>query len=258
MGSERAQAGGPDRPAGAALVVDASAAFSHFLGRLLSTRFDPIATRASCADALEALRSDPYDLLVIDLQAKGDPLALLDALRELPEHQPAVLAVTRVRDLDLETALSLRGAIGVLEKPIVPGALFRALRGLGGTPFRAAAPRARVSPDASAEILDAATDEVLLRWEIRDVSRSGAFLLSHAPLFLGERLRLRLRFGAEVLDLDAEVVRVQEPGWSVFPGIAVRFRDPDLEALQCLDEVVARWLTDPERRWAGADPRERR
>ena len=244
--------------AGPALVVGASQGFAHLLGRLLSTRFDPIATRASCAEALEALRAEPHDLLVLDLEAKGDPLALIDALRELPEQQPAVLAVARVRDLALETELSLRGAIGILEKPIVPGALFRALRGLGSAPFRAAAPRARVSPDASAEILDAESGEVLLRWEIRDVSRTGAFLLSHAPLFMGERLRLRLRFAAEVLALDAEVVRVQEPGWSVFPGIAVRFRDPDSAALRRLDDLVERWLTDAERRWAGVDARERR
>ena len=258
MGSERARSEGPGMRGGAALVVDASAVFSHFLGRLLSTRFDPIATRTTCAEALEALRTEPYDLLVLDLQAKGDPLALIDALRELPEHPPAVLAVTRVRDLDLETALSLRGAIGILEKPIAPGALFRALRGLAGAPVRAAAPRARVSPDATAEILDAESGEVLLRWEIRDVSRTGAFLLSHGPLFLGERLRLRLCFGDDVLEVEAEVVRVQEPGWSVFPGVAVRFRDPGSQALVCLDRLVEQWLGGGERTRARREPRERR
>jgi CheY-like chemotaxis protein len=242
--------------AGAALVVDASPVFAHLLARLLSTRFEPIATRGTCAEALEALHADPYDLLVIDLEAKGDPLGLIDALRELPEHQPAVLAVTRARDLGLETELSLRGAIGILEKPIVPSALFRALRGLGGAPFRAADPRARLSPDASAEILDAESGEVMLRWEIRDVSRSGAFLLSYGPLGMGERLRLRLCLGAEVLDLKAEVVRVQEPGWSVLPGVAVRFREPGSDAQRRLDEVVAQQLAAARR--IGGDSRESR
>jgi len=241
--------------AGAALVVDASAVFGHFLAGMLSTRFEPVVTRHTCAEALEALHADAYDLLVVDLQAKGDPLGLIDALRELPEQQPAVLAVTRTRHLELETELSLRGAIGILEKPIVPGALFRALHGLGGAPFRAADPRARVSPDASAEILDADSGEVMLRWEIRDVSRSGAFLLSHGPLDMGERLRLRLCLGAEVFDLDAEVVRVQEPGWTVFPGVAVRFREPGSNAQRRLDELVAEWLAAARRN--GGDPRER-
>ena len=242
MRTLRARVEDPELRAGAALVVDASPVFAHLLARLLSTRFEPIATRGTCAEALEALHADPYDLLVIDLEAKGDPLQLIDALRELPEQQPAVLAVTRTRDLELETALSLRGAIGILEKPIVPGALFRALRGLGGAPFRAADPRARLSPDANAEILDAESGEVMLRWEIRDVSRSGAFLLSHGPLGLGERLRVRLRLGAEVLELKAEVVRVQEPDWSVLPGVAVRFREPGSDAQRRLDEVVAQRL----------------
>jgi CheY-like chemotaxis protein len=242
MHSERRGAATSGARAGAALVVDGSAVFAHFLSRLLSTRFEPVVALASGDEALEALRSDPYDLLVVDLQAKGDPLALIEAVRALPEHQPAVLAVTRTRDLELETQLSLRGAIGILEKPLVPGALFRALRGLGGTPFRSADPRARVAPDASAEILDAESGEVMLRWEIRDVSRSGAFLLSHGPLGMGERLRLRLRFGSDSLDLEAEVVRVQEPGWSVFPGIAVRFRNPDAEAQHRLDRLVAHWI----------------
>ena len=258
MQFERSSAAAARGGAGAALVVDASAVFTHFLGRLLSTRFEPVVSRTSCEEGLEALRADPYDLLVIDLQAKGDALALIEAVQNLPEHQPAVLAVTRVRDLELETELSLRGAIGILEKPIVPGALFRALRGLGGAPFRSADPRARVSPEASAEILDAESGEVMLRWEIRDVSRSGAFLLSHGPLGTGEHLQLRLRLGSEILDLEAEVVRVQEPGWSVFPGVAVRFRDPSSEAQHCLDRLVAHWIAAAEPREPAEDTRRRR
>ena len=80
---------------------------------------------------------------------------------------------------------------------------------------------------------------------------------------MGERLRLRLRLGSEVIDLEAEVVRIQEPGWSVFPGVAVRFRDPDSEAQRRLDRLVARWMAAEGRREPGdaaldEDPRRRR
>jgi hypothetical protein len=114
------------------------------------------------------------------------------------------------------------GAIGMLGRPYTAAALFRALRGLrAGPPI---APRVVLTPAGCfAEAIDPASGAAIVRWEIRDLSRSGALLLTHGPMAVGERLRLRIVVGRDVFEADAEVVRVQEPAWGVLPGVAVRF-----------------------------------
>jgi CheY-like chemotaxis protein len=211
---------------GGVLLVEASEVGRQLLNLLLRPRFQRVIEARDCDEALTALATlGFFDVVLVDLEAPGDAEGLVSSLCEQP-GAPAVLVTTRSSDLDLETRLTLRGVIGFLTKPIRAPALFRALRGLDRSLFVPVATQTVIHlPDVCAEALDPASETPVLRWEIRDISRGGALLLTHSSLAVGARLRLRLRLGDEPFEVTAEVVRVQDPVWAVLPGVAVRFLD---------------------------------
>ena len=211
---------------GGVLLIESSAVGSQLLSLLLRPRFERVVEVKDCAQARTALETlGPFDVVLVDLEAAGDASGLVSSLCESPAP-PAVLVTTRSSDLDLETRLSMRGVVGFLSKPIRATALFRALRGLERSLFIPVATRTVLHlADVWAEVIDPASAAAVVRWEIRDISRGGALLLTHAALALGERLRLRLQLREEPFEVTAEVVRVQDPVWAVLPGVAVRFLD---------------------------------
>jgi c-di-GMP-binding flagellar brake protein YcgR len=78
----------------------------------------------------------------------------------------------------------------------------------------------------------------VLCWDLYDVSMTGAFVQTGGPLDPGTRLHLEIIFGKEVVRLQAEVVRVQEPTWQHVGGIGVRFLAVDPESRRTLEAFV--------------------
>ena len=76
-------------------------------------------------------------------------------------------------------------------------------------------------------------------WGIRDVSISGAFLETHAPIPVGSELELALVFGTAVIHVTARVVRVQEPAWGQVGGVGIEFTRLRGDSRQFLESYVA-------------------
>ncbi len=76
-------------------------------------------------------------------------------------------------------------------------------------------------------------------WGIRDVSISGAFLETHAPIPVGSELELALVFGTAVIHVTARVVRVQEPAWGQVGGVGIAFTRLRGDSRQFLESYVA-------------------
>lgn len=225
---------------GGVLLVESSAVGSQLLRLLLRPRFERVVEARDCAQARNALDTlGFFDVVIVDLEAPGDAVGLASSLCE-SARAPAVLVTARSPDLDLETRLTLRGVVGFLQKPIRATALFRALRGLDRSLFIPVATRTVLHlDDVWAEAIDPESATAVVRWEIRDISRGGAFLLTHAALVVGERLRLRLHLRDEPFEVAAEVARVQDPVWAVLPGIAVRFLDLSEAGAAAIDRLRA-------------------
>ena len=62
-------------------------------------------------------------------------------------------------------------------------------------------------------------------WDIHDLSISGAFLGTKAPVQLGKAVHLCLVLGNQTARVTAIVMRLQEPSWEHVAGIGVAFQD---------------------------------
>ncbi len=76
-------------------------------------------------------------------------------------------------------------------------------------------------------------------WGIRDVSITGAFLETHAPIPVGSELELALVFGTAVIHVTARVVRVQEPACGQVGGVGIEFTRFRVESQHFLESYIA-------------------
>ncbi len=76
-------------------------------------------------------------------------------------------------------------------------------------------------------------------WSIRDVSITGAFLETSAPLPVGSELELALVFGTAVIHVTARVIRVQEPAWGQVGGVGIEFTRLRGDSQQFLESYIA-------------------
>ncbi len=74
-------------------------------------------------------------------------------------------------------------------------------------------------------------------WSIRDVSSTGAFLETRAPIAVGAELELV--FGTAVIHVTARVVRVQEPAWGQVGGVGVEFMRFGGDSQKFLESYIA-------------------
>lgn len=86
-----------------------------------------------CGNGAEAVQSAPAyapDLILLDFMMPGmDGIATMDALRELPETAAIpVVFFTANAQRQVQQDLLLRGALGVIVKPIEPQALVEQIR----------------------------------------------------------------------------------------------------------------------------------
>ena len=68
--------------------------------------------------------------------------------------------------------------------------------------------------------------------------RLRALVSTHVPIPAGTRLQLRLQIDDEVVPVEAEVVRAQEPSWGSVPGIGVAFHFDDERRREILERFV--------------------
>ncbi len=76
-------------------------------------------------------------------------------------------------------------------------------------------------------------------WGIRDVSITGAFLETDAPLPAGSELELALVFGTAVIHVTARVIRVQEPAWGQVGGVGIEFTRFRGDSQEFLESYIA-------------------
>jgi hypothetical protein len=144
-------------------------------------------------------------------------------------------------DIEAETRASLLGAIGALAKPLSLPRISSCLRGAKG-PLARAAPRTYWQPVCGAVIVGEDAKTLELELPIHDLSSSGAFLGSPAPIAVGTSLNLRLEIPGTVLYLQAQTVRLQEPSWGSIGGVGVVFRDVPEATQRRLDAYVSERL----------------
>lgn len=204
-----------------ALVVAPSSVARDVVARMLSVRCHSVGTVGSVAEAWERIgEAGAPHLLIVDLEApEGGPWSFL---RRLDVGENDVVPLLAKSDPALAASLLEAGALEVLVKPVADRHLGQVLRRVRRGEFPEASPRVRGRIAATAHVLDEAGEPVVA-WEVHDLSRSGALLLSHAPFPVGMRLGLRLAFGHVTARAVVEIVRIQEPAWGVVPGVAVRF-----------------------------------
>ena len=129
------------------------------------------------------------------------------------------------------------GATGYLAKPVSLREILRALRGFERS-FTPALPRVKTDAVAQVVVVDPQTKIEEIAWDVWDMSASGALVSSHAPIPSGTRLQLRLRLGDEVVPVEAEVVRAQEPSWGLVTGVGVVFHFDDERQKEALERFV--------------------
>jgi two-component system, OmpR family, response regulator len=84
------------------------------------------------AEAVQAARAHAPDLILLDVMMPGmDGIAAMDALRQLPETATIpIIFFTANAQHQVRQDLLLRGALGVIVKPIEPDALVEQIRTL--------------------------------------------------------------------------------------------------------------------------------
>jgi len=220
---------------GAALVVDRAAVFRHLMSRFLSTRYPRLSSAASVEEARRHCVDVPPSLVVLDATLEDSFEWLSSWGARTP--RPAFAVVTSRPSVAEGTRASLAGAIGYLPKPVSVGCLLRTLA-LSSPVAKRGLPRVRALPIAEISVADPITGSREVTCEVRDLGLHGAFVEAAAPIPLGTRLRLSLRFGSERLVLGARVVRVQEPAWGTPSGWGLAFDHTNTEALRFLEEFV--------------------
>lgn len=133
------------RPASASLLVaDDDRAIRESLERLLSLEGYSVETVADGAQALERLRSNPADLVVLDLMMPGvDGLTVCRVLRAEGDRTPILMLTARTETSDRVAGLDA-GADDYLPKPFDPAELLARVRAL----LRRAGPAPSAGTDA--------------------------------------------------------------------------------------------------------------
>lgn len=126
----KAPASGSQGPSLRVLVVDGSKADRQFLRRVVSYLGHQVSTADGGAQALEELRKQPFDVVLLDLDMPG--VTGLEVLRYLPDNYPVIAVSAGVATERVEEAMRA-GAADVLKKPVRAETLQEYLRCLSST-----------------------------------------------------------------------------------------------------------------------------
>lgn len=233
------------------LIVSGSSVLREVLRLILRMHADQVVTAGDYKSACHELRSNPeIDVVLTEtVLPDGNGFAVLHLVAGLRGRVPRVILIGPSAHADEMYRAHELGAAGFLVKPI---SLHDVTRVLATSASAELTPRGRRRrPGGRALLLDGpASAEGAARWDshlvwfVRDLSVSGAFLETEAPLPIGTHLELALELGREVVTVSAEVVRVQEPGWGRSAGTAVAFVDLSETARSRLES----WVSQPDDR----------
>ncbi len=221
------------------LVVDDVKLFRLMETRVLAWRGYQI-DEASCgAEALERIRANPPDLVLLDMfmpdmtgaevcrRLKADP-----SLRSLP----VILVTSSSRDEDLRLAVQA-GCDELLTKPLEDATLVRKVEDLLGNAVKRRYPRVRTSMQVSFEDFKGIFFEYA-----RDLSRTGVFIEMEPPLPVGARLKLSFALPAPFhhpVVAYGRVVRQVTAAGDRPGGVGVAFIHLDERGTRVLDALVA-------------------
>lgn len=226
------------------LVIAESAVFREVLARVLRSHADQVLTATTARAGRQRIAENADISLVLSesVTSDGNGFQLLEYVASLGEPKPRVILLgTRPEEEEARRAIRM-GAIGYLGKPISLREIYRLWKENDGL-IRETATRVRSLGQAL--LIDpcdgAASEEAVshLAWEIRDLSLTGAFLETTAPIPVRTVLNLTLSLGGWTGHVKAEVVRVQEPSWGCAGGVGVVFRNFSEGTKELLSDYVA-------------------
>ena len=219
------------------IVADAVPEARRLLGIMLSPLASPCIETATVEETLEAARGQQQPLILLDLASlPGDALAMIETLVGL-DASPMVCAMSAEPTPEEEARALLLGAIGYLEKPVVPERVAAAIRLADVAEEELSMRRRLTGPLGYASALDS-RGRPMLRWIVENVSPSGLFLRTTAPLHVGELLRLELDMARVRFRASVRVQRSQAPSWLTAGGIGVEFVDLTPEVQVQLDAAL--------------------
>jgi CheY-like chemotaxis protein len=227
------------------LVIAESLVFRETLGGVLRSHADQVLTAASARAGRQKVAENADISLVLSESAMsdGDGFQLLEYVASLGEPKPAViLLAARPSEEEARRAANM-GAIGYLVKPITLQEIYRLWKETEGATQEAAR---RVRSLGRALLIDPNGPEASqngvshLAWEIRNVSLTGAFLETKAPLPVSTELHLALDLGRAMGRVKAQVIRVQEPSWRCVGGVGIVFNDFGKGTEQLLSDYIAK------------------
>ena len=208
------------------LVVSGSSLFRDLVKLLLRPHAREVLVADSLEDALRALsRHAPIDVAICELDLPDGTGFDLLRRREAGTDVRVILVCDRMVEATTDRAVE-EGAIGCLAKPISYRHIASALKRSEEQDPRAI--RRRPGGRVAVLSLDDGTGKLTqpqILCYARDVSATGAFLETEFPLPTGSRLGLAIELGHMRISLQAEVVRVQEPGWGHGGGVGVHFTE---------------------------------
>jgi uncharacterized protein (TIGR02266 family) len=221
------------------LVVDDVKLFRHLESTILGCRGYIVEEASSGNEALEKVRNQPPDLLLVDLcmpgmsghefchQIKSDPLL---------QSIPVIIVTSSNSDQDVREAVQA-GCDDYLTKPLDDTSLIKKVEGLLGEANQRRFQRIPMSLQVSFEDFKGIFFEYT-----RDLSRSGIFVEMDPPVPIGTPLRLSFSlpdpFHQPVLAYGTVVRQVrgsaEKPG-----GVGVRFIHIDEPSRRMIDALVA-------------------
>lgn len=117
------------------LVVDDEPHIARFVEFVLDTAGYDVVKTHDAVTAIELLRAQPFDAMVLDLfMPRHSGLDVLRALHAAPDAGPRVLVLTARSDAYNTELVSALGAAAHCAKPVAPTTLLRHLADLGVPP----------------------------------------------------------------------------------------------------------------------------
>jgi uncharacterized protein (TIGR02266 family) len=222
------------------LVVDDVKLFRHMEASALGWLGYTIEEAASGEEALEHIRREPPDLVLLDYHMPGmNGHEVCAAIKSDPALRslPVIMVASSARDDDVRRAVQA-GCDDFLTKPLDDATLVRKVEGLLGGADRRRYPRVPASMQVSFEDFQGIFFEYA-----RDISRSGVFIEMDEPLAVGARLRLTFSlpppFDERPVLAYGRVVRSEAGGERGPAGVGVSFIHVDPASAKVIDALVA-------------------
>jgi uncharacterized protein (TIGR02266 family) len=221
------------------LVVDDVKLFRHLEASILGWRGYTIEEAGSGEEAMQKVRANPPDLVLVDLLMPGmSGHEVCQQIKTHPDFQsiPVIIVTSSSSEKDIREAVKA-GCDDYLTKPLDDTTLVRKVEELLGNVDRRRFPRIPTSLQISFEDFKGIFFEYT-----RDVSRSGVFIEMEDPLPVDSCLRLSFSlpepFHSPVLAYGRVVRQVKQspdhPG-----GVGVRFIQIDEANRRMIDALVA-------------------